>query len=995
MTQLKAPFVATPEQRAAIEHPLSPLLVVAGAGTGKTSVMAERILHLVETGEVRTDQVLGLTFTNKAAANLKQRVIERLGPDSDVNVTTYHAFGARLVADHAIELDLHPDTEVLNRAQAWQLLFDVFDEFRFEKRSTFRPGLVVDDALQLASRCADHLVPIDDVVADCHEVMREGTWAKQKDAAEKRLELCQVVAAYDRRKRERRLIDYGDQVALAVRLLQEHPDLADALRLQHPVVLLDEYQDTNYAQRVLLQLIYPAGSAVTAVGDDMQSIYGFRGAHLGNILQFTEHFPVAEQKPLEINRRSGPELVALANRIQANVERAHDKTLVALEGAEPTVLECFVASDDAEEAAVIADDIAALGPPYAACAVLCRKRRLIQTIVSALEARSVPVDVIGAGGLLERPEIVDLVSWLEVLADLTSTVPLLRILEGPRHRIGLRDLAALARHARTEQGLVLADALDDLDAVADLSTSARTRLRAFCRERRELSSAAARLSVLDLAESITRRTGLWDAAGARGRENLLRFFDLAARFAPVHGDPGLPAFVEYVHLLDETDEELAEAHLSDNDSVRVMTVHQAKGLEFPHVWVPGLAGGSGRGWGIFPDSRLGENPLTTASVLPWWVRPDDEGLPHWRSAEKMTELEAPIRQRREEEEWRLFYVACTRAERRLVCSTAQWYPGPAEPQGPSKFYEFIASQTDLVKERFRRDAPVVDPAAAARERRREAVAARAAARPVAVDAPPQLFDDASLPPPPASAGRPTPSVFSVTGLVSYGRCPLQFYWSAVRPLPRLPSAAAQLGVEVHRWIEQRAGRQLVLIEPDDSDFLGLDGLGDRPIQESPAEGLRGTFLSSPFAALDPVKVEAPFQLVVDGRLVRGRIDAVYERDGYTELVDFKTGARPDEGDRGASVQLDIYALAAVDTWGVDPSRLRTTYFWLRDDGGPSLDVKEWSPEAIAHVRETLVADLDAIAARRYDETPGPWCARCDFLAFCPAGQKALASRGDT
>ena len=979
-------FTATPEQRAAIEHALSPLLVVAGAGTGKTSVMAERILHLVESGAVRTDQVLGLTFTNKAAANLKQRVIERLGPDSDVNVTTYHAFGAGLVADHAIELDLHPETEVLNRAQAWQLLFDVFDEFRFEKRSTFRPGLVVDDALQLASRCADHLVAIDEVVADCEEVMRDGAWPKQRDAAAKRLELCQVVAAYERRKRERRLIDYGDQVALAVRLLREHPDLAAALHEQHPVVLLDEYQDTNYAQRILLQLIYPEGSAVTAVGDDMQSIYGFRGAHLGNILQFTRHFAPAEQKPLETNRRSGPELVTLANRIQANVEHALDKTLTAMEGAESTLLECFVASDDADEAAVIADEIAGLGPPWSDNAVLCRKRRLIPAIVSALEARSVPVDVVGAGGLLERPEIVDLVSWLEVLTDLSATVPLLRILEGPRYRIGLRDLAALARHARRDEGLQLADALDDLDAVADLSMSARTRLAGFCRERRELSAAAARLSVLDLAEAITRRTGLWDAAGNRGRENLLRFFDLASRFAPVHGDPGLPAFVEYVRLLDETDEELAEAHLSDTDSVRVMTVHQAKGLEFPNVWVPGLAGGSGRGWSIFPDSRLGENPLTTAAVLPWWVRPDDEGLPDWRSVEKPAELEAPIRQRREEEEWRLFYVACTRAQHRLTCSAAQWYPGPAEPQGPSRFYEFIAAQTDLVKERFRRDAPAVDPAAAARERRRDAVAARATAKPVAVDAPPQLFDVESLPPPPSSSLRPAPSVLSVTGLVSYARCPLQFYWSAVRPLPRLPSAAAQLGTEVHRWIEQRAGRQLALL---DDDFLAPDGAVDRAVQESPAAALRRSFLDSPYASIEPAKVEAPFQLVVNGRLVRGRIDAVYERDGFTELVDFKTGSRPEEGDGGASMQLDVYALAAVETWGVDPSRVRTTYCWLRVDGPAELDSKQWDVGAVAAVRNRLGADLDAIGDRRFAETPGPWCARCDFLAFCPAGQKAV------
>ncbi|HEX2062948.1 MAG TPA: UvrD-helicase domain-containing protein, partial [Acidimicrobiales bacterium] len=283
-------FVATPEQRAAIGHPPSALLVVAGAGTGKTSVMAARILHLVESGQAGPHQVLGLTFTNKAAGHLKDQVTRRLGPDADVTVSTYHAFGASLVADHALELGLDRATHVLNRAQAWQLLFAVFDDFRFRHRSAYVPSLVVDDALQLASRIADHLVELSDVEADCDVVATTGRWKRQRAVAAARGELCQVVAAYQRRKREANLIDYGDQVALAVRLLRDQPGLAAALRQHHPFVLLDEYQDTNYAQRVLLQLVYPPGSPVTAVGDDMQSIYAFRGAHLHNIQHFESHF---------------------------------------------------------------------------------------------------------------------------------------------------------------------------------------------------------------------------------------------------------------------------------------------------------------------------------------------------------------------------------------------------------------------------------------------------------------------------------------------------------------------------------------------------------------------------------------------------------------------------------------------------------------------------------------------------------------------------------
>ena len=1033
------PFSPTPEQEEAIGASLGRQLLVAGAGAGKTTVMARRIASVVDRGLVRPDQVLALTFSNKAAQHLKEHVRSALGPDADVTVGTYHSFGAALVADHALELGLTRSTRVLNRAQAWQLLFTVFDELRFRHRATLHPQVLLDDALALAARCSDHLVGIDDVAADCRLVAEKGPWKKMRTTAALRQELCQVVAAYARAKRERDLLDFGDQIALAVRLLQDHPDVARSVREQHRVVLLDEYQDTNFAQRRLVQLVCDDDTAVTAVGDDMQSIYGFRGAHLANILRFTDHFAppagVVATLPLQTTFRFGPDLVALANLVQAQVSESLAKELVPAPGAPTTRISCFLAADETEEAEAIAEEIAARGRPWSSTAILCRKRRLFAPIVAALARRGVDYDLVGASGLLDRPEVVDLVSWLEVLVDPQASVALLRILTGPRYRLGLGDLAALARHAREEAaaprregeggegsgsstgegrheggrgeggvsgsgrgrreggerrggegGLAAAVASvgDDPSAVPGLGQEAAERIGAFCRDRAELAEAACRLSVADLVEAVAGRTGLWRAGGSRGIENLLRFCELAADFEPIEGDPGLLAFVEYLQLLRDSDEDLAEAHPADSDAVRVMTIHQAKGLEFDHVYVPGLAG-SGRSK-IFPDGRPGENALTNSAALPWWLR-EDEGIPSWTVATQ-AEIDEVIRRRKRDEEWRLFYVACTRARVSLTCSAAHWYGGTAEPQGPSELYELVSGRPDLVTERFRHEPATADPEVAARQRRREELVARRRPVPAPVE-PAQLELALERPTARGAEGKEPGSPWAtrsrserrlaVTSLVTYARCPRQYYWSSVRPLPRRWSRAAKIGAEVHRWIERRADRQLPLLPSGDDETDVAE-----PGPPTVTAGLRASFLAGPWASLDPLRVEAPFVLPVGDALVRGRIDAVYERDDLMEIVDFKTGRPVPSGDASAGLQLDAYGVAAVDTWEADPRALRTTYCYLSTDGPATAVSVDWDPNHLDVARSRLEGVLEGIASEDYEPTPGTWCSGCDFAAVCPA-----------
>ncbi|MEY2468469.1 MAG: ATP-dependent helicase UvrD/PcrA, partial [Actinomycetota bacterium] len=611
-------------------------------------------------------------------------------------------------------------------------------------------------------------------------------------------------------------------------------------------------------------------------------------------------------------------------------------------------------------------------------------------IAAALERRGVPVDVVGIGGLLERPEIVDLLAWLELLADPSRNVALVRLLRGPAVRIGDRDLASLARHARDQISdaivdgnrapIVLADSLRQRASVIALSHDAVTRLDEFCRVWDDLVVAAARLPLAELCDEITRRTDLWAVCDATARENLLRFGDLAQRYAPIEGASGLAEFVDYIAMVMESEEELGEATPGDFDAVKIMTIHQAKGLEFDEVWVPGLAQRK------FPSvGRGGDNPESSQAALPWWVREDTENLPHWRDASSAAVIDDLVKARNRAEEWRLFYVACTRARRRLVLSTAQWYAGPMAPQGPSELYEFVAQQTDLVAERYRNDPAERDPKVVAMEAYRDEAKkalpppppppkTRGRAKPTGpTEVAMSLFDTIPAPPP---ARRPAPFALSVSALVSFARCPRQFHWSVVRPLPRRGSVAAAIGTAVHRWIETRHGPQGVLVDSDAVPELGSTGV---------VAGLRASFTASPYAAAPPTEAEAPFDLIVGGHLVRGRVDAVYRSDDTVELVDFKTGRPPSEGDPSAETQLLIYAVAAVDAWGYDASVLRASFVYLQSEGAPAEAVAvDLSPERVDAARLWLHDAIARIDAGDSTTNPGAWCGRCDFNAVCPA-----------
>ena len=1050
----------TPEQWAAIAAPLGPAHVIAGAGSGKTAVMAARIVYLVEQAGVAPSAVLGLTFTNKAAAELEERIRDALvvrgpGLGEEVTVDTYHAFSAELVKAYGVRVGVEPDADLLSEAQQYQILLAILDSERFEHLSVRSAGFIIRKTLELAAACADHLTTPERVVAASLALLdraeageRLPDW--QVQAARERIELARLVERYVAEKRRRGRIDFGDQVAKAVELVQGQPEIAEALRARFPHVLLDEYQDTNIAQRRLMQCICRHGASIMAVGDARQAIYAFRGATMYNLLSFSEHFPAADRAldeplPLSTNFRSGRRILELANAVIEAVpdERRGGRPLVPLPANGDGEVRAALLTDQYAEAAFVADQVArarAEGlpgldagtdrtwPAWRDVAVLVRSKRLLGPIREALEQRDVPVEVVGLSGLLETPEIVDLVSVLRVIDDPGANVALTRVLLGPRWRIGYRHLVRLARWAsRHNRGLkeglpgedpdpgdvsfALSEALDHLDEVEGLDEEALGRLEAFREELRQLREAAD-APLIDLVQTVLERTGVWaeleassDRRALSARQNLATFLDRVAEFAPVEGDPSLPAFLAYLDAVEEAVEPVEATQPAPADSVKLMTVHMAKGLEFPMVVVAGLAAGSKEDGspkhGIFPDVRISDP--RRAQGFPYELREDAGHLPRFAGNSRV--FQAALAERALEDERRLFYVACTRAKRLLVLTAAWWYQGSDKtPKGPGPFWREAAEHPAVdvllkaeepvaspLPERLRsrvrwpqparRPADVDDPLfpegwAGAVELARDDPAALAARVPTdqgdafqaALAAQRHLVELASAHDAPS---RPeAPRILSVTQVLTYDRCPQAFYWTVVRPLPAPPRPAARLGTVVHRLLERRA-RGL----PDLVDVGDLGGEpGGTAAQPGLVERAARNFAATRFARLPAPEAEVGVALRAGPWVVRGRIDAVFTDGGVVEVVDWKTG-RPVGATPGGLDQLGLYALALREIGRLPADGARASYCYLGGDA-PRIESTWYGPAELDAQLARLETALASIAAGEF----GRACSRSDCEA---------------
>ena len=995
-----------PDQFRAVTHGEGPLLVVAGAGTGKTQVITRRIAWLIATRRARPSEILALTFTDKAAEEMAVRV-DQLVPYgyTDTAISTFHAFGDSLIREFALELGLLPDVRVLSRAEVVIFLREHLFEFELDEyRPLGDPTRFLSALASLFSRCKD-----EDISPGAYLAFAEGLAAQAAAAAEsgsgdataliesarRQLELARAYGRYQELLASNGFIDFGDQVALALRLVRESAAARERVQARFRYILVDEFQDTNRAQAELVGLLAERHRNVTVVGDDDQAIYAFRGAAIDNILDFKERYRGARTVVLRRNYRSlAPVLDAAYRLVRFNdpdrleVRTGISKRLLPerVAGAPAAVgVEAFASGS--EEADWIAAEIGRrieAGARPRDHAILVRANNHADPVLRSLNIAGIPWRFSGTSGLYARPEVRLLMAFLRSVADLGSSVDVYALAASEVYGLGGEDLTSIVTTARRRNRSVW-EVLEELDrqpGILRIAPDSRASVSRLVADLRAYSALAHERPAGEVLYAFLRGTGLLarlagtDSVGAEeALQNIARFFEIVRAQSALLSDDRAVFVARHLQTLIEAGDDPATADLDpDADAVAVLTVHKAKGLEFPAVFLPGLVAGR------FPLPGRGE-PLALPAGL-------GRGEP--QTAETFLA-----------EERRLCYVAMTRARDELVLSHAADYGGSRA----RRISPFVLEALDL-------------PATAA-----TAGAGAMQASPLDRLA---AFGAESAPADALRGPIEEPLSLSFYQIDDYLTCPLKYKFAHVLRVPLAPHHAIIYGAALHKAVQffhHRHARGQVMT---DEELFGVfeaawtnEGFVSREHEEARLEAGRAAlrrFRQAQLApdAVIPTYVEREFSFVLDGDRVRGRWDRVDVEPAAADateaqalpaaepqadvvtptlgmlgrervtITDYKSSdvrdpARARQRARD-SLQLSIYAMAYEAMTGRLPDAVQLHFLESGLIGRAEVD-----PKRMAKARKQIAQAAAGIRARDYTARPDYLsCTYCAFRDICPA-----------
>jgi len=1028
------------EQKSAVEFGDGPLLIIAGAGTGKTTVITERIKHLISSGRAKPQEILALTFTEKASREMEERVDLALPYGvTQMWISTFHAFCDRILRNEGLAIGLDPNFKLMTEAvtiQFFRTNLFAFDLSYF--RPLGNPTKFISGMIQHFSRLKDEDVNPSQYmewVNSKHEARNPKQIKNSKtkiinddnEEMEKYRELAQAYKTYEELKIKYGVMDYGDLIAYTLKLFRTRKSILKKYQEQFKYLLIDEFQDTNFAQNELAILLSGSKKNITVVGDDDQAIYRWRGAAISNILQFRTHFPKTSIVVLTKNYRSTKEILDRSYQMIQNnnpdrleVVEKIDKKLECvrrINGMPIKLLYVDRVENEAEEVAKIIKNLQLTmnseqkkNYQWKDVAILVRANAHAEPFVRALSRNGIPYQFLGPGQLFRQPEVKDLICYLKILYDIQDTVSLFRVLSMDHFQIPARDIAALISYAR-QQGMSLFEVCETI-ANSDIAEVARPNsgvLRSFPLASARVQAPTAKnsnLSALPATEEqnppageagfvpsrrddtlrlssdgekkiasvmtlilkhlsllkketagqilyyFMEETGLLKSyisikttKEERAAENIAKFFDKLKSYEADHEDASVFSVVDWLDLSMDLGESPLAANSDWNtyDAVNILTIHSAKGLEFPIVFLVNLVGAR------FPTTEKHEQ-IPIPDTLVKEILP--EGDYHL------------------EEERRLFYVGMTRARDVLFFTAAKYY---GEGKREKKISPFVIET--LGEETIRQE-----DAKTGRPEEKQLL----------------LLDWAKPKEAEEKRERQPVHYLSYSQAETFKRCPLQYKYRYIIRIPVPPSSALSFGDTIHKTLYafyERAKKG----EPVDKQILlkfyhenwksiGYKNKGyEEKMKQHGVELLEEFFQKGYDHTVQVIALEQPFKIKITQDLtLGGKIDRIDKRkDGKLEIIDYKTGSAPKKKDPSQDVQLSVYALAATEQgiYGEKPENIIVSFYFLEGQekvsstraGGQLEDVRQ----DIKHIAED-------ISLSHFSPAPGKHCDFCEFRLICEA-----------
>ncbi|MBI4037724.1 UvrD-helicase domain-containing protein [Candidatus Curtissbacteria bacterium] len=958
-----------PKQKEAVTTTEGPLLIIAGAGTGKTTVITRRIAYIIEKKLAKPAEILALTFTDKASQEMEERV-DALVPYGyiDTWIHTFHAFGDRLLRDNALDINLPPDFKVLSRPQ--QVLFFQQNLFRFNLdyyRPLSNPNKFISAMLSFLSRLKDEDISPEEFSRFAKNQQKEGS---DKQEANRIEELAGAYQDYEKFKSEAGVIDFGDQVVKTLKLLRTRERVLKNYRKQFKYILVDEYQDTNFAQNELVKLLAVSHQNICVVGDDDQSIYKFRGAAISNILEFAKDFPKAKQVVLTENYRTNQSILNSAYRLITNnnpnrleVQNKIDKRLKSQRGQGMPPQEIFTETIS-EEADAVVEEIEKLmkkkvkGYSYRDFAILVRANASADFFLRSLNMKDIPHKFIGSSGLYQQEEVGVLISFLNAISNFEDSINLYNLIISDIYQMPPQEAIKLLSFAKRktrslyyvlknpkgpsleelglskEAGEIIKKVLIDLDEAINLSRREKVG--------RVLYDFLKRTDYLNTLTKI-------DTVDAQVKtQNIAKFFDKIKQFETVAKVETVIQFVDYLQALRSAGDDPATVEFDPNvDAVNVMTVHQAKGLEFPVVFLVNLTSDN------FPTRSR-----TEAIEVPEQIIKETLPSGDWHI----------------QEERRLFYVGATRAKDLLYFSFSKDVGG----KRLKKVSPFVLEALDKPQ-----IAGTVTKASPHQKIEKFAPVALRTTQTV-------LFDV---------------DVLKLTqgSIDDYLTCAFKYRYVHLLRVPILRHHAIIYGSALHLAVaaflrSKKSGNMLTLPQTLEVFENAWDSEGFLTQEHEEKRKMQGKLAMEAFYKREtnnkdiPGLIESSFKFSLEGVMVVGRYDRLDVKPGSkVTIIDYKSSENINQERADAqaeeSTQLAVYALAYFKNYRIMPGKVLLHFLENGIEGGytPTKKDIEKTEKLIVGTAENITRDIknDSFKANPKYFGREPACVYCAYNSICP------------